>query len=92
MDNVAKDEVTSGGVTYDRTVLKAYVWTGLLNGRALAPIATLPSDDLSILYVKKDGKIWSEFNPDKKYQVSVIDPTEKIPQYEFFVNDNATKL
>ncbi len=53
MDNVAKDEVTSGGVTYDRTVLKAYVWTGLLNGRALAPIATLPSDDLSILYVKK---------------------------------------
>ena len=92
MDNVAKDEVTSGDVTYDRTVLKAYVWTGLIGGRALAPIATLPSDDLSILYAKKNGEIWTEFDPNKKYQVSVIDPTEKIPQYEFFVNDNATKL
>lgn len=92
MDNVAKDEVTSGSTTYNRTVLKAYVWTGLIGGRAIAPIATLPSDDLSILYAKKNGEIWTEFDPNKKYQVSVIDPTEKIPQYEFFVNDNATKL
>lgn len=92
MDNVAKDEVTSGSTTYDRTVLKAYVWTGLIGGRAIAPIATLPSDDLSILYAKKNGEIWTEFDPNKKYQVSVIDPTEQIPQYEFFVNDNATKL
>ena len=48
-------------VTYDRVVLKAYVWTGFENAKALTAPACIPSTDDSVFVVKND-KIWPNFD------------------------------
>ena len=93
LDNVAKDEVTNqDGTSYNRTVLKAFVWTKLVGGKALAAPATLPSDDTSFVFVTKNGVIWDGFDASVTEQELVLPRTEGIPSIKFFPNDNATKI
>ena len=92
LDNVAKDEVTKDGTTYDRTVLKAFVWTKVVGGKALAAPATLPSDDTSFVFVTKNGVIWDGFDASVTEQTIELPRTEGVPSIKFFPKDNATKI
>ena len=93
LDGVKKDLATAAdGSSYDRTVLKAFVWTALVGGKALAPVASLPSDNLDVVAVKKDGDVWKDFNSATTNYDLTITKTDPIPEFEFIVADNSTKV
>ncbi len=93
LDGVKKDLATAAdGSSYDRTVVKAFVWTALVGGKALAPVASLPSDNLDVVAVKKDGDVWKDFNSATTNYDLTITKTDPIPEFEFIVADNSTKV
>lgn len=75
------------------TVVKAFVWTKLVGGKALAPVASLPSSGgTSILVAKKNGVIWKDFNEDVTEYSIDIPRTQAVPQFEFIAKDNSTTV
>ena len=92
LSNVVKDEATAGDVTYDRTVIKAFVWTAIVGGKAIAAPASLPAEELEVVAVRNNGEVWADFDPDTtEYDIRVT-KRDPMPTLEFILNDNSTKV
>ena len=93
LDGIKKDLATAAdGTAYDRTVVKAFVWSAMVGGKALAPVASLPSDNVDVLAVKKDGEIWKDFDPAVTEYELTLQATDPYPEFEFVLADNSTRV
>ncbi len=93
LDGIKKDlAAASDGTAYDRTVVKAFVWSAMVGGKALAPVASLPSDNVDVLAVKKDGEIWKDFDPAVTEYDLTLQATDPYPEFEFVLADNSTRV
>lgn len=94
IDDVERNEKreTADGPVIDLTTLKAYVWTGMVGGKALAAPACFPSSTIDVAYATLDGEVWTEFsNATTDYTLS-LGVNDTVPTVGMVAKDNAAKI
>ncbi len=74
------------------SVLKAYIWEDVFNGKAIAPVATYPSSSTEIYFAERDGVKWDAFSNDTLSYTLKYDTGVGIPVIELFPKDNSTQI
>lgn len=94
MDGVERNEIreTADGPTIDLTTLKAYVWTGMVGGKALAAPACFPSKSTDVAYATLDGEVWKDFRNDVTEYTITLGADETVPTLGMVAKDNATSI
>ncbi len=94
MANVVRNQrrETANGPVIDLTTLKAYVWTGMVGGKALAAPASFPSSSTDVAYVTLDNVVWGEFDPAVTNHTIAVGTNENVPVLGVVAKDNSAQV